>query len=146
MTLVHTDNPQRSYSYINRRKLLRVTLILIVYIVSFVLLDGLTRRNEILYNVVTWYPPVGVSFALLLGLGWEYAPALIITSLISSLYIHQLALPLESILIWAVLVAMFYGAASIFLHRYVHFDPQLRTLRDVIYLIISSVIVAGMLF
>jgi PAS domain S-box-containing protein/putative nucleotidyltransferase with HDIG domain len=143
MALVHKSNPQQSSSYISIQKILRVTLILIAYIFIFVLLDWLTRRNQILYTVVTWYPPAGVGFALLLGLGWKYAPALAITSVISNLFIHKVALPLELIFIGAVLVALLYGIASVFLHRPLHFDPQLRSMRDVIYLIISSVIVAG---
>ena len=108
MALSHKIYPQGSSSYIHRQKILRVTLILIAYIFLFVLLDLLTRRNQILHHVVTWYPPAGVSFALLLGLGWIYAPALAITSLISSLFIYKAALPLESIFTWAVLVALFY--------------------------------------
>ncbi len=145
MALIEKRNPQGSSSYIKIQKVLRVTLILIAYIFLFVLLAVLTRRNQTSYHVVTWYPPAGVSFALLLGLGWKYAPALAITSLISSLFIHNVALPLESIFVWAVLVALIYGMVSVFLHRRLHFDPQLRNMRDVLYLIISALIVAGIL-
>ena len=108
MDLVRKLDPRR-FSSLDLLKILRVALILIAYICIFVLLDLLTLGFQSFPNVVIWYPPDGVSFALLLALGWQYAPALLITSLISSLFIYKISVPPGSILIWAVRVPMASG-------------------------------------
>ena len=144
MDLVRKIDPRR-FSSIDLLKILRVALILIAYILLFALLDWLTLGFQSFPNIVIWYPPHGVSFALLLALGWQYAPALIITSLISSLFIFKVSLPPGSILTWAVVVAVIYGSASVFLRRRVGFDPHLRSVRDVIWLILASAVVSTLL-
>jgi PAS domain S-box-containing protein len=132
-------------SDINAHAALRTALILIFYLVTFTSLDLLTLQFEILPNVVTWYPPHGVSFALLLALGGRFAPALAISSLISSYFVYKISLPVELVIGWALFVSITYGAAATFLRRRAGFDPQLRRVRDVVWLIAASVVISAVL-
>jgi PAS domain S-box-containing protein len=145
MILARLKTPLLDLLRINSHKILRTSPILILYILIFTLLDFLTRSFQIFPNVVAWYPPHGVSFALLLALGWQFAPALVITSLISSFFVYKVSLPIEVIFGWSALVAIIYGVASRFLHRRVQFDPQLRSMRDIMKLIIAAAIVSAIL-
>ncbi len=124
---------------------LRTTLVLVVYIIIFICLDWLTLDFESLPNVVAWYPPSGVSFALLLALGARFAPVLAITSFISNFFIYKVSTSIEPLLIWSIVVSVVYGVAAVFLRRRVRLDPQLRSMRDVLWLIFTSVIVSAIL-
>ena len=53
----------------NPRLLLRLALIVAVYLIAFTILDYITKQFEVLPAVVTWYPPAGLTYALLLVFG-----------------------------------------------------------------------------
>ncbi|RPJ27518.1 MAG: PAS domain S-box protein [Chloroflexi bacterium] len=144
MTPLHNHNTLH-FSPINTRVALRTTFILVVYIIIFTGLDRLAREFQIYPNVVAWYPPDGVSFALLLALGGRFAPVLVVTSLISSLLVYRISGPIELVVGWGILISVVYGVTAAFLRQRVRFDPQLKSTRDVIWLIGSSAIVSAIL-
>jgi PAS domain S-box-containing protein len=145
MAPLHHNNALLYFLPIDARAVLRTSSILVVYTIIFTSLDGLAREFQIFPNVVAWYPPHGVSFALLLALGGGFAPILLLTSLISSLFVYSNSGPVELLIGWAILVSMLYGLTAAFLRRRVGFDPQLKSMRDVLLLIVSSAVVSAIL-
>jgi hypothetical protein len=58
----------------NPRSLLRAALIVAVYLIAFITLDFITKQFEELRGVVAWYPPAGLTYALLLVFGVRSRP------------------------------------------------------------------------
>ncbi len=127
------------------RGALRNALIMAAYLVGFILLDQLSLAFQIYPGVVEWYPPDGLSFALLLVFGWRFMPAVALASLISSSLVYQLALPSPALFVWAIVLPTIYAIAAAILRDHVRIDPQLRSLRDVLWLIVFTMIVSVVL-
>ena len=124
---------------------LRWGLILILYLTIFSVLDRLTGTLQLFPGVVAWYPPDGLSLAFLLTFGAGFTPAVTLASLISSLIIYRFSTPLGPILVWAVILSVIYGSNVLFLRRRVSIDPQLKNLRDILWLMLTSAIVSTVL-
>lgn len=122
----------------------RIALTLIIYLVSFVLLDWWSRSFEVFPGVVTWYPPDGLSFGLLLALGARFAPIVGVASLISSFLIHQLSFSPMQLFTWAIFISIIFGLASMIVRR-AKIDLQLKSLRDVLWLILTAVVLSTLL-
>ena len=69
----------------NRRYLGRRALIAGVALVAYVLLDRTTLYFQIWPGISAWYPPTGLSMALLLGLGPEWVAVMLAGGLIASI-------------------------------------------------------------
>jgi len=126
-------------------RLSRGVLVLILYLLAFSALDQLTHALQLFPGVVAWYPPDGLSLAFLLTFGAGFAPVFALASLVSSLVIYQFSEPLGPLLVWAVILSAVYGVDAWFLRRRIRIDPQLRELRDALWLILSSAIVSTIL-
>jgi len=74
----------------NPLRLLRLALIVGVYLIAFTILDFITKQFEGLPGVVTWYPPAGLTYALLLVFGVTFTPAVTVTLFISSLITYRM--------------------------------------------------------
>ena len=130
---------------INVPKLFRWVIVLVIYLALFSLLDGLTRSFQLFPGVATWYPPDGLSLAFLLAFGVGFTPIFTLASLISSLIIYRFSTPLGSNLVWAVVISIIYGIDAFLLRRRVRIDPHMRTLRDILWLLLTSTIVSTLL-
>ncbi|HSM23657.1 MAG TPA: MASE1 domain-containing protein, partial [Anaerolineaceae bacterium] len=126
-------------------RFLRWLLVIVLYLITFSALDNLTHTIEIFPGVVAWYPPDGLSLAFLLTFGVGFAPVFAIASLISSLIIFRFSISFTQVLVWAVILSSVYGINAFVLRRKIRIDPQLRNLRDILWLILSSAIVSTVL-
>ena len=126
-------------------RFLRWVLVLVLYLITFSALDQLTHTLQLFPGVVAWYPPDGLSLAFLLTFGAGFTPVFTLASLISSLIIYRFSTPLGPILVWAVILSAVYGIDALLLRRRVRIDPQLKNLRDTLWLILSSAIVSTVL-
>ena len=124
---------------------LRAALIVAVYLLAFIILDMITQKYEELPGIVTWYPPAGLTYALLLACGASFTPAVTIALFISSLFIYRMPQPAHLLFLWAFIISLIYGAAAAFLRRVIHFDWQLRKFRDVAWFIFMTVLVSALL-
>ena len=127
------------------RRFLRLALVLILYLITYSLLDQLTYTLQLFPGVVAWYPPDGLSLAFLLTFGAGFTPAVTLASLISSLIIYRFSTPLGPLLVWAVILSAVYGINALLLRRRIRIDPQLKNLRDTLWLILTSAIVSTVL-
>ena len=129
----------------NPRRLLRAALIVAVYLLAFIILDFITKQFEGLPGVVTWYPPAGLTYALLLVFGVAFTPAVTIALFISSLFIYHMPQPIYMLILWAFVISLIYGLGAAFLRKRIHIDWQLRKLRDVAWFVCTTVLVSGLL-
>jgi integral membrane sensor domain MASE1 len=129
----------------NLRPLLRAALIVAAYLGSFIVLDLMSHQFEELRGIVAWYPPAGLTYALLLVFGARFTPAVTIALLIGSVFIYHMPQPTHLLVLWALIISSMYGVAAVFLRRRIHFDWQLRRLRDVTWFVVTAVLVSALL-
>jgi integral membrane sensor domain MASE1 len=122
----------------------RAALIVAAYFFAFFILDLLSQQFEELRGVVAWYPPAGLSYALLLVLGVRFTPVVAIICFLSSIFIYDMPQPHYALLAWALIVASIYAAVA-FLRHYTRFDWRLRRSGDVARLIGTAVLVSALL-
>jgi PAS domain S-box-containing protein len=124
---------------------LRLALIVAVYLIAFTILDFITKQFEGLPGVVTWYPPAGLTYALLLVFGVAFTPAVTIALFISSLFTYRMPQAPYLLLLWAFVISLIYGLGAAFLRKRIHIDWQLRKLRDVAWFVCTTVLVSALL-
>src|SRR5688500_209724 len=134
-----------SFSRTKFGAVLRIVSIFAAYLFAFTILDSRAHALEVYPGVVAWYPPDGLSFAMLLTLGAWFLPAIAIASLISNLFIFQIPAPPIVLFGWAIFIALAYGLATWFLLRCVRIDTQLRRTRDLLWTIVAAVVVSTIL-
>lgn len=101
-------------------------------IVLYVLLDRTTVYLQIWPDISAWYPPTGLSVALMLGLGPEIIPPLLLAGYLSGFLNYHQSLTSLPFLFVTPLVIFGYGAASLYLRSRLGQDLRLRSTRDVI--------------
>jgi integral membrane sensor domain MASE1 len=129
----------------NSRPLLRTALIVAAYLFTFIILDLFSQQFEELRGIVAWYPPAGLTYTLLLVFGVRFTPAVTIALFISSLFIYHMPQSPYLLFLWALIISLIYGAAAAFLRHRIRFDWQLRKMRDVIWLVFTTVFVSALL-
>jgi PAS domain S-box-containing protein len=131
---------------LEKRGKLRRFFVAVGFIVLYVLLDRSTVAFQILRQISAWYPPTGLTFAVLIGIGPSYAPVLLIAGLIASIVNYHLPIPSYSLLAGNIHYVVVYTAAAEILRRVVKIDARLRSMRDVMWLVLiamcSSILVA----
>jgi integral membrane sensor domain MASE1 len=111
-------------------------LVGVCLVVVYVLLDRSTISFQIWTEISAWYPPTGLAFAALIGFGASYAPVILLAEYISSiLNYHQ---PVHSYIFWVGNIEFMavYTAAALVLRRFVKLDLHLRSVRDVMWLLL----------
>ncbi|MFN8488696.1 MAG: PAS domain-containing protein [Caldilineaceae bacterium] len=138
MAIPHAVDPLATP--MKRASALRYLLIGIGYVLLFLALDKATQVLETSPGISPWYPPPGLSLALLLTGGLAYLPLLFLAALLSILLsdccrtapLLWLSVPLS--------LTAGYGCAALFLRRFFVMDPRLDRLRDLIRLIVVALL------
>ena len=104
-------------------------------ILIYGLLDRTTVYLQIWPSISAWYPPIGMAVALMVGIGLEMFPVLLIAGFLSG-YInyHQSPTGLPFLLINP-LIPLIYGSASLYLRRKLTAGNRIRCTRDVVTLL-----------
>jgi len=121
------------------RRKLRQLLVAVCFVLAHVLLDRSTVDFQIWTEISAWYPPTGLAFAVLIGLGPSYAfPILIAEGIASIVNYHQ---PVRSyiFLVGNIEFAAVYTAAALLLRRVVKIDLRLRSVRDMMWLLFIAI-------
>src|SRR6185295_6023796 len=114
-----------------RQRLLRYALIAAGFLLAHLALDRLSLRFQTQPGITIWYPPNGVSFALLLGLGPGYAPVVLAATLISNFWTYGAPAPAVPLALWSVFIVACYTGLAILLRGRLRLATQLRSVRDV---------------
>ncbi len=113
-------------------------MVAVCFVVVYVLVDRTTVSFQIWNEISAWYPPTGLALAALIGLGWRYAPVILLAECIASYLNYHLPVRSYSFLIGNVEFISVYTAAAVVLRRGVKIDWRLRTMRDVMWLLLVA--------
>ena len=117
------------------------------YLALYVLLDcaSLLFRTDPVASI--WYLSDGLSLALLVVFGVRYAPAIVISALITNLVIFPNPAPAAIMVAWSILFPLPFAATATLLRHKLRVEVPPRHLRDVTWLILGclalSLILAG---
>ena len=125
-----------------RRWKLRKLLGAVCFVVVYVLLDRSTIAFQIFTEISAWYPPTGLALAALIGFGLAYAPVILIAECIASILNYHQPLHSYIFLIGNIEFVAGYALAAHILRRVVKIDWRLRTVRDVMWLLLVANCVA----
>jgi putative nucleotidyltransferase with HDIG domain len=137
-----------SRSFLSSRAVRRAAIIVGCYLVLYALLDGasLMFRTDSVASI--WYLSDGVSLALLLVFGVRYAPAIVLSALITNFVFFPSPAAPALLAVWAVIFPLPFAATATLLRRRLQVEIPPRRLRDVAWLILGclalSVTLAGL--
>jgi PAS domain S-box-containing protein len=113
------------------------------FLVVYVLLDRSTVAFQIWSGISAWYPPTGLTFAVLIGLGPDFALDILVGACIASLVNYHQPVISYIFLVGNVDFPLFYALAAVALRRLAKIDIHLRSMRDVMWLLLVAVISSG---
>lgn len=122
---------------------LRRYVICLLVVVIYVLLDRSTVFFQMWTDISAWYPPIGLSMAVLIGLGMRYAPVLLLAGLVSAKLNYHTATLSYGFLLGNLLIMGTYTGAAIFLRRVLKMNWRLTSIRDVMYLLFVALPASG---
>jgi PAS domain S-box-containing protein len=122
----------------DKRWKMRQVLVAVCFVVVYVLVDRTTVSFQIWNEISAWYPPTGLALAALIGLGWRYAPVILLAECLASHLNYHLPIRSYSFLIGNVEFISVYTVAAVVLRRVVKIDWRLRTMRDVMWLLLVA--------
>ncbi|PRY40209.1 diguanylate cyclase (GGDEF)-like protein [Geodermatophilus tzadiensis] len=110
-------------------------IVSVAYLGLWLGLDVVASVFQARQEVSLWYPPTGLSFALLLVFGLRYAPLLLLTDPLHGLVVSGPDVSWVSIWLSAVVSTVVYTTAAWLLLRRLRIDPRLPGQRDVVWLL-----------
>jgi diguanylate cyclase (GGDEF)-like protein/PAS domain S-box-containing protein len=116
-----------------RNLILRHVVLSLVFTALYFLLDGSDILLESHIGFAIWYPPIGISVALLLGLSPWYAPLICLAAASSGAVIYHQPLFSWSEIVAPVSIAAWYAAAAYVLRNRLRIDLELNQRRDVVW-------------
>ena len=122
---------------------LRRYLIGVFIVVIYVLLDRSTVFFQMWSDISAWYPPTGVSMAVLIGMGAGYAPLLLVAALASAKLNYHSATLSYGFLVVNPLIVVIYTAAAVFMRRVLKMNWGLTSIRDVMCLLFVALPASG---
>jgi PAS domain S-box-containing protein len=117
---------------------LRRCLIGLLTIIVYVLLDRSTVFFQMWSGISAWYPPVGLSLALLVGMGIRYAPVLLVSGFIAAKLNYHSETWSYSFLLGNSLIIGSYTITAFLLRRVCKINWRLTSMRDVVALLLVS--------
>jgi PAS domain S-box-containing protein len=117
---------------------LRQLVVAACFVLVYVLVDRTTVSFQIWTEISAWYPPTGLALAALIGLGWRYAPVILVAECIASIVNYHLPVRSYSFLVGNVEFIAVYTVAAVVLRRVVKIDWRLRSMRDVTWLLLIA--------
>ena len=122
------------------RRKLRQLLVAVCFVAVHVLLDRSTMFFQIWTEISAWYPPTGLAFAVLIGFGPRYAVPILIAADIASIVNYHQPVYSFSFLVGNIEFTAVLTAAALLLRRVAKIDLHLRSLRDVVWLLLVAVL------
>jgi PAS domain S-box-containing protein len=113
------------------------------FLVVYILLDRSTVAFQIWSGISAWYPPTGLAFAVLFGLGPDFALDILVGACIASVVNYHQPVLSYMFLLGNIDFAVFYALAAIALRRLVRIDIHLRSMRDVMWLLLVAIFSSG---
>jgi len=115
----------------------------VLLIVVYILADRSTVFLQIWSSISAWYPPAGITLAVLIGMGARYVPVLMVAGLIAAKLNYHTATWSYTFLLANTCITGGYFAGSVVLRRVVKIDWRLRSIRDVLGLLLVALPTTG---
>ncbi|MGB8321858.1 MAG: response regulator [Candidatus Acidiferrum sp.] len=109
-------------------------------IAIYVLLDRAAVYLQIWPNISAWYPPVGITLALIVGLGVEAIPSLLIAGFLAGIVNYHESVTSLPFLLINPLVPTVYSAAGFSLRKWLRRDYRLHTVHEIFLLLGASLL------
>jgi two-component system sensor kinase FixL len=122
------------------RRMLRQLFVAVCFVIVHVLLDRSTIPLQIWNEISAWYPPTGLALAVLIAFGPRYALPILIAENIASILNYHLPVYSFSFLVGNIEFVATYTSAALILRNVVKIDLQLRSLRDVMWLLLVAIL------
>ena len=103
----------------------------IVFVVVYVLLDRTTVYFQMWSGVSAWYPPVGLGLGMLVGMGLEYAPLMLLAGEIAGIVNYHQSPYTTTFWFINFLVVGAYSGAAYLLRRVLRAESPFQRLGDV---------------
>jgi diguanylate cyclase (GGDEF)-like protein/PAS domain S-box-containing protein len=116
----------------DKRQILWVAGISAAFLVFYLLLGRSDVLLESKLGFAIWYPPVGLSVAILLGLSPRYVPLVCIAEILAGRVIYHQPINSWTEMVIPVSVAFWYATAAYVLRDILHIDLELAQRRDVV--------------
>lgn len=117
--------------------------VLLAFALGCVVLNAVSHAHTVLpLALAPWVPPPGLSLAFLLLYGLRYIPWLIAVTLMVGLLLNGPPLDFGAAIVAAMVLTLLHGTLAIWLKRFLKIDPQFRSLRDLSWFLVASVIAA----
>src|SRR3712207_1441278 len=100
-------------------------IVSVVYLALWLGLDAIASVFQARQEVSLWYPPTGLSFALLLVFGLRYAPLLLLTDPLHGLVVSSPQVSWVSVWLSGLLSTAVYTVVAWLLLRRLRIDPRL---------------------
>ena len=110
----------------------------IMFVALYVLLDRSTVFFQMWSGVSAWYPPSGLSLAMLIGFGSSYVPLVMLGGLIAGIANYHQPFFSYSTIGANLAVSGGYWAAAFVLRKVLKIDARLRSMRDIFRLLLVS--------
>jgi PAS domain S-box-containing protein len=127
----------------DRKRKLRQLLVAVCFVAAHVLLDRSTMFFQIWTEISAWYPPTGLAFAVLIGFGPRYAVPILIAADIASIVNYHQPVDSFSFLVGNIEYTAVFTVAALLLRHVIKIDLNLRSLRDVTWLLLVAVLSSG---
>jgi len=119
---------------------LQSVLLVTIYVLAGLALDGVVTEFETADGITTWYPPAGLHFVLLLRFGLRYIPELLFIPLLGGLVFTPQNIAPFYVLLCALWIMLGYGTACALLLSKLHINPRLEHFRDVLWFTIVALV------
>ena len=124
---------------------MRAGLISVIYVAVFMTLDVISAQYQEMPGIVAWYPPVGVTYALLLVFGPGYVPVVVLATFLGTVFIYHMPQPVHMLGLWALCMAAVYAAVAAFLRKRLHHRWRLGRLGDTAWFVVTVMFVSAFL-
>ena len=119
---------------------IRASLTVVLYLLSYLLLDTVSLIFNVGSGISVWYLPAALTFVLLFAFGLQRLPLVFAAVLLVQL-VNDASHPLLSSLVNALSYSLVYGGTVLVLRR-LQVDPHLHHLRDVAWLMLFGAFLA----
>ena len=124
-------NVPRNSSWIRHPSFLRQIAFAALCALTYVLLDRTTVYLQIWPNISAWYPPVGFGVALLVGVGLEFLPLLMVAGYMAGAINYHQSFSSPSWWLLNLISPSIYGTASYFLRKFLPPNGRLNSTKDI---------------
>jgi signal transduction histidine kinase len=117
--------------------------VLLAFALGCLILNAVSHAQNVLpLALAPWVPPPGLTLAFLLLYGKRYIPWLAGVTILVAILLNGLPPKLSDVIAAAAVLTSFHGALALWLKKGLSIDPHFRSLRDLFWFVVASIIAA----